>query len=59
MDGSGAWNKNETGLYTIFDTGAPDIMISELWFDSFMEELFAIANKTYTIENGRAQYANE
>ena len=34
-------------------------MISELWFDSFMEELFAKANKTYTIENGRAQYVNE
>ena len=36
----GVWTYGETGLYTIFDISAPDIMISELYFDSVMEQLF-------------------
>ena len=28
------------GLYTIFDIAAPDIMITELWYDSMIEKLY-------------------
>ena len=40
------YSKHETGsfegdgVYTIFDTGASDIFMSVLWFDSFAEKLF-------------------
>ena len=36
----GVWTYGDSGLYTIFDISAPDIMISELYFDSVMEQLF-------------------
>ena len=29
-----------TGVYTIFDTGASDIMISKLWYEDFIIKLF-------------------
>ena len=49
----GVWTYGETGLYTIFDISASHIMISELWFDSFIEQLFAKLDFIdYTIVNG-------
>jgi hypothetical protein len=43
------------GLYTIFDTGASDIYLSVLWFDSFVEELFGsmgLGEADYEINDG-------
>ena len=33
------WNDKE-GLYTIWDIAAPNIMISDLWFESFIQKLY-------------------
>ena len=30
------------GVYTILDTGASDIMMSILWFDSFIKEFYDV-----------------
>ena len=40
------------GLYTIWDIAAPDIMISDLWFESLIEKLYEKVGIDYTIENG-------
>lgn len=43
------------GIYTIFDTGATDILISDLWFQVFLDELFAKSGVTeYEIVDGYA-----
>ena len=28
------WNETEYGVYTIFNTASPDLIISNIWFDS-------------------------
>ena len=40
------------GVYTIFDTGAPDMYISSLWFNTFLDSLFANTGNNYRIEDG-------
>ena len=35
------------GVYTILDTGASDIMMSILWFDSFIKEFYDSIEKSY------------
>jgi len=42
------------GLYTIWDIAAPDIYITELWYDSVIEKLYEQVGIDYTIENGSA-----
>ena len=32
------WNQEHEGLYTIFDSASPDILIPILWFDDFVEK---------------------
>ena len=52
----GVWTYGDSGLYTIFDISAPDIMISELYFDSVMEQLFTRVGIDYTVVDGSAQF---
>ena len=33
---------NNRGLYTIFDTSSPDIGISKVYFDNFIDELMLV-----------------
>ena len=41
------------GVYTIFDTAAPDIYISILWYEAFLDKLFRKANiSAYETRNG-------
>ena len=42
------------GIYTIFDTGASDIYLSVLWFESFVEKLYAQVGISYEIKDGKA-----
>ena len=42
------------GIYTIFDTGASDIYLSVLWFESFVEKLYEQAGISYEIKEGKA-----
>lgn len=37
------------GIYTIFDTGASNIFISVLWFESFVEQLYGTIGISYEI----------
>ena len=45
-------NNDKTGLYTIWDVSAPDIMISELWYDSVIEKVYDGVGIDYAIEEG-------
>ena len=47
------------GIYTIFDTGASDIYLSVLWFEAFVEQLYAATGITYEINGGTASSACE
>jgi hypothetical protein len=41
------------GLYSIFDTGASDIYLSTLWFESFMLQLFdTIGSNAFYLMDG-------
>jgi len=41
------------GVYTIFDTGSTDVLISELWFENFLIELLAVSGvKDYEVVEG-------
>lgn len=51
-EGAGSWIGD--GIYTIFDTGSSDIYMSILWFDSFVEELYAAVGIEYEIKEGAA-----
>jgi len=42
------------GIYTFFDTGATDILLSDLWFESFVEQLYGSMGMDYAIEEGIA-----
>ena len=42
------------GIYTIFDTGASDIYLSALWFESFAKVLYAEAGIPFEIRDGKA-----
>ena len=42
------------GLYSIFDTGASDIFMSILWYESFVEQFYAAAGIEYEINEGSA-----
>ena len=53
----GVYLNGEVGLYTIWDIAAPDIMISELWYDSVIEKLYKQVEIDYKIENGSATSA--
>lgn len=45
---------NDGGVYTIFDTAAKDIMISDLWYESFVGALMEVAGvKDYEQKNGQ------
>lgn len=37
---AGTWSPNGEGLYTIFDSTSEDILISSIFFDSLVEEVF-------------------
>ena len=39
-------------LYTVFDTGSPDIYLSILWFEAFVEQLYGYAGIEYTFSQG-------
>ena len=47
----------EDGIYSIFDTGAPDIYLSILWYESFVEQLYAEMSIDYDIQDGTAKAA--
>lgn len=41
-------------MYTIFDTGSSDIMVSEIYFKSLIEQIFAkVGGKEWSHENGK------
>jgi len=43
----------DDGIYTIFDTNSPSILISELWYDSFIAKFFGLAGvKSYEYQDG-------
>jgi len=42
------------GIYTIFDTAAPSIFMSVLWYESFVEQLYASIGIDYEIRDGTA-----
>ena len=46
--------QRDGGIYTIFDTGASDIYLSILWFESFAEQLYAATGVEYEINEGQA-----
>lgn len=43
---------SDNDVYTILDTGASDIFISTLFFDSFVDELFKSVVANYRVKNG-------
>lgn len=47
----------DDGIYTIFDTGASDILLSILWFESFIEKLSAETGIEHGIDKGQASSA--
>lgn len=48
------WNEEVQGVYTIFDSASPDIVISSLWFDGLVEELgVASGGKLFARNDGR------
>ena len=53
-------NQTVTGraeeVYTIFDSASTQIYISELWFESFIEEYFFIQNIEYAVVDGKVAY---
>jgi len=42
------------GVYTILDTGASDIMMSILWFDSFVREFYDVIDIPFEVVDGAA-----
>ena len=43
------------GIYTIFDTGSSDILLSVLWYESVIDKYYTTVGLEYTIINGKAQ----
>ena len=47
--------KIQNGIYSIFDTGSSNIMLSVLWYESFVEKLFwSMGDTEYSIQDGVA-----
>jgi len=45
--------KIQNGIYSIFDTGSSNIMLSVLWYESFVEQLFeSMGGTEYSIQDG-------
>ena len=45
------------GIYTIWDTGSSDIMLSILWYESFVEQLYGVMGIEYEIQDGVSRAA--
>ena len=45
------------GIYTIWDTGASDIHLSILWYESFVEQLYGVMGIEYEIQDGISRAA--
>ena len=41
------------GVYTVFDTGASNIYLSEIWHDTFIKKLFSHVGVSYQTRGGR------
>ena len=53
------WDEEQGGVYTIFDSASPDIMISHLYFDDFVNQLKIQANQNITVDStGRVKVAD-
>ena len=48
---------NNSSLYTIFDSGAPDIGISSLWYNAFVGQIFSKAI-VFQEQRGNRLYAD-
>ena len=54
LSSQAVWNETESGVYTIFNTASPDLTISNIWFDSFVEMLNETSGGSfYMRESGR------
>lgn len=38
------WSDEFSGVYTVFDSASPDILISAIWFDHFVDNFNATAS---------------
>ena len=45
------------GIYTIFDSASTDILLSVLWYESFVEKFYEAVGLEYTIFEGKASAA--
>lgn len=55
VEDTGAWV--DDGIYTILDTGASDMYMSILWFDSFVREFYAAVGIPFEVVEGAAYAA--
>lgn len=51
-EGDSTWMNN--GVYTILDTGASDIFLSVLWFDSFIQQFYSRVGIEFEVREGTA-----
>jgi len=53
------WNDTESGVYTIFDSASPDVIISNIWFDSFLDKLNETSGGIFTSRSDGRVYSEE